>query len=148
MIYNSTGTLRYIDTSGSKWIRLMCCTELARYYRTQINDDKLMLPMWGPHLTVCNGRWEKIKNLKAWRKYEAKKIEFTYDNDMQYDAPFYFLFCYSDEIADLREELGLPRVFARRPLHFTLGRNAPSGRTKLATPKEVAQTARLSRHRQ
>jgi hypothetical protein len=109
----------------------MCDAELARYYRTQIHDSNLMLPMWGTHITVVNGRWEKVKNHDAWNKYANEKIKFTYSNDLQYDPPFYFLFCYCERIADIREELGLPRVFAKRSLHLTLGRNAPSGRKKL-----------------
>lgn len=87
--------------------------------------------MWGSHLTIVNGRWEKIRNIEAWRKYEGEQIEFQYSNEVQYETPFYFLFCYSERIGDIREELGLSRVFAKRPLHLTLGRNAPSGRKKL-----------------
>ena len=134
MNYKSTGTLRYFTTDGgSRWIRLMCCGDLARYYRTQIHDSALMLPMWGPHITVCNGRWEKIKPDfdRYWRKYDKKRIDFTYEGKVQYDSPFYFLFCFSERLGDIREELGLSRIFAKRPLHFTLGRNTPSNKTKV-----------------
>jgi hypothetical protein len=128
MQYPSWGTITY---PNDRWIRLMCDDELARYYRAQIHDPKLMLPMWGTHITVVNGRWEKIKYKKPWQKHQGESVEFTYSNEIKYDPPFYFLYCYCERLGDIREELGLHRVFARRPLHITLGRNAPSGRKKL-----------------
>ena len=126
--FNSIGTLHYRD---ERWCSIVCDTELARYYRAQINDKKIMLPMWGTHITVVNGRWEKALKREHWGKYEGEKVEFSYSNDIQYESPFYFMFCRCERIGDLREELGLKRVFAVRPLHLTLGRNAPSGRAKV-----------------
>lgn len=128
MRFHSYGTIRYRD---DKWCSLMCDPELGRYYRAQIHDKLLMQPMWGTHVTIVNGRWEKIKNKKAWKKYEGERLRFEYDSEVRYEPPFYFLFCFSEKIGDIREELGLSRIFAVRPLHLTLGRNAPSGRKKL-----------------
>ena len=78
------------------------------------------------HITVS--RKETPTKLKNWAKYEDKEIAFTYSPDIQTDGIYYWLNVYSEELEDIRLELGLHRRSrlskppnGEKSFHITIG---------------------------
>jgi len=99
--------------------------EFGRYLRSFLPKSiKLNPQMYPPHVTVVRAHKEFVDpNHPAWKKHDEKKIDFQYDmENIYYNEPYYFLKVYSEELKDIREELGLPR---ERPgfkdFHLTIG---------------------------
>ncbi len=110
---------------GEWWLILTCCPDLARYYRMIYNtwnrtkDLKLMKPAWDAHVSVVRGEIPEYKDL--WRSWDGKEMEFSYDPELSGNGEYYWLDVECEELLDIREKLGLPRmpVFG---LHLTIGR--------------------------
>lgn len=93
----------------------------------------LTRPMYRAHITVVNGRHEpQACEHPAWGKYEGELIHFTYTGEIHFAKGKWFLKCRCRRMGDIREELGLSRIFAVRPPHITIARvtDAPA-RTRL-----------------
>lgn len=124
-IYHSYGKIVYREGG---WVTMYCCRDLARYYQKQIKEKPQLIqyPMHGSHVTICNGRWEKVPNMDVWGKYQNKRIRFTYSNDIVEDHRFWFLTVRCKFIDQMRDELGLEPLkghkILRRGLHLTLAR--------------------------
>lgn len=124
-IYESFGKLVYRKNG---WATVFCCPDLARYYQAQIKEKPQLfqLPMHGSHITVVNGKWDKVVNPEFWKRYQNKKIRFTYSNKIIEDNRFWYLEVRCNFIHKIRKELGLtplrehPQL--RRGLHLTLAR--------------------------
>lgn len=130
-IYKSYGKVAYRENG---WITLYCCRDLARYYQAQIKEKPQLIqfPMHGSHITICNGRWETVKNQEFWGKYQGKKVFFTYSNEIIKDHRFWFLKIRCGFIHKMRAELGLEPLAThkklRRGLHLTLARKVSTER--------------------
>jgi len=99
--------------------------EFGRYLRSFLPKSIKIAPqMYPPHITVVRAFKEYVDpNHPAWKKHDGRMIDFEYDmENIYYNKPYYFLKVYSDELKDIREELGLPR---ERPgfkdFHLTIG---------------------------
>ncbi len=107
LVPNMTGTLHY---EGNKLV-LNIDPNLTKYYLKLIPKYHDAKPqMYPAHITVVRGGKETINKPAAWGKYEGKEIHFTYDNDIQSDATYFYLNAYSPELEKIREELGLTKI--------------------------------------
>ena len=84
--------------------------ELSRYYRSLIPKTKCVQPqMYPAHITVVRSYpIEIVLNWTAWGKYKGKTITFDYNGKILYEYPYYYLEAWSQELNDIRIELGLP----------------------------------------
>lgn len=110
------GTLRYY----TDW----CVVELGRdfgdYYRSLIPKSYKVKPTKYPaHITVVRKDIEKWKNNWGYREYG--KIWFTYTLNFSFENPYYYLNCWSDDISQIREKLGLPKYRMNDCYHITIG---------------------------
>ena len=74
---------------------------------------------WGPHISIVSG--EKPKNVKLWNSLPGRKYQFNYSIDLHHDGTFIWLPVQSNELEQLRMDLGL----TKRPyfnFHMTIGR--------------------------
>lgn len=123
-VFKSTGRLSY---RKKNWITIWVDDEISRYYRSTIvtpGEHKMIgRPMYRTHITVVNGRHEPDACLhSAWGKYEGELVHFTYTGLVNFAKGKWFLKCRCKRMGDIREELGLPRIFANRPPHITIAR--------------------------
>jgi hypothetical protein len=135
-MFTSTGYLQYDPGLGSdnyepNWAMLICDDELSRYYawflkkyglETWSNDKGL----WKTHISIIKG--DLIPNLNDWKKYDNYEIEFHYNHIVRYDNGRHaWLDIYSEDLATIREELGLDY----KPwYHLTIGRLKRPFKTK------------------
>jgi hypothetical protein len=80
---------------------------------------RLSQPRWGAHISIISG--EEPPHKERWGARDGERIEFTYDLAPRSEGVFYWLEVGCDELLDLREQLGLPRL-PQHPFHLTLGR--------------------------
>lgn len=99
----------------------------------EIYGLKLQKPAWGSHISVIRGEikeglttddeinewWDYYKN-----KYNGKNYEFVYDLTPKTNGKHWWLKIYSDELTDLRKEMGLFK--SDIGLHITLGMTVPT----------------------
>lgn len=79
---------------------------------------KLQRPMYGVHVTVVSGK-ERVPNMKAWKKHAGREISFEYDPVVRRHWQFWSLPAYSEQLQELRVELGLK---TEHDFHITIGR--------------------------
>jgi hypothetical protein len=94
---------------------------ISLFYRSLIPKSKSVKPqMFPPHISVV--RRETPLNLEAWGAHEGRKVIVHYDPYVHEDATYYWVECFSEELEDIREELGLPRHRGNfSNFHMTLG---------------------------
>lgn len=124
MAYDSTGTLRYEKDKAVVLVDF----DIANLYRSLIPKYyNVQAQKYRPHVTVVRSRIDIVKNRDLWKKYEGKKINFSYSNVVNFDGTYFYLDAQSDQIGDIREELGLPRFrtnelgASRGCYHITIG---------------------------
>jgi hypothetical protein len=119
-MFESIGTLQY--GPGIKAI-ILIDQQIAEYYRTMIPKYMYAKPqMYPAHITVVRLNKESPANMQLWGKYQNNKITFCYDNTIRVDWKYYYLDAFSDQIGEIREELGLPKYRDRRTsYHITIG---------------------------
>lgn len=127
MVYTTIGIL-HLDQSNAEpdalWGYLECCPDLGRYYRQmarfRFGDGtylRLMRPAWGTHVTIIRREVPVTKiDLNTWI---GREIELTYSNLIT-NTKHVWLDVQCDEMLDLREKMGLPRL-PEIPLHITVG---------------------------
>jgi len=115
----ASGTISYYD---SGWIVVYASRDLMKYYRKLGELEHLSIPKHGAHITIVNGGKEDPRGSPAWRKYEEQEITFEYSIDVGYEDGFWWLTIRSEELHNIREELGLARDLYW-PLHITLANN-------------------------
>jgi hypothetical protein len=105
------------------WLILVCCDDLARYYRQQYSwfyksKPQLQKPAWNSHISVLRG--EKPQNQNLWGFRNNEVIEFEYEDRLLTNDLYYWLPVKCPELLDIRECLGLPRqgIFN---LHLSVG---------------------------
>lgn len=121
MRYLGQGKLAYsVQSRVVAWID----EEIARYYRSLIPKAYYVQPqMYPAHITVVRSYpIEIITDRSAWGKYEGRLFNFEYSGEIQYSAPYFYLDAWSEDFAEIRAELGLPRYRPRFDrYHITIG---------------------------
>jgi hypothetical protein len=105
------------------WLVLDCDEAIGTYYRDlyrlfHYRTRELIRPAWDSHITVI--RNEEPTNKEVWEKYAGKQVEFVYESSLQTDGNYWWLTVVSEELLDVRTELGLPRD-PQFPLHLSVG---------------------------
>jgi hypothetical protein len=125
-MYQSSGVLKYgpglraivlIDQGISDFYRSL----IPKYYNVKPQKHRA-------HITVVRNNKETPTKLEFWEKYQGQKISFFYCNDIQTDGTYFWLNVQSEEIGNIREELGLSRFrddrqfggFLRNEYHITI----------------------------
>ncbi len=65
-------------------------------------------------------RGEEPKNKTAWKKHNGRIVEFFYSSEIRMSEIYFWLPCFSKDLEDIREELGLRRK-PKVDFHLTLG---------------------------
>jgi hypothetical protein len=65
--------------------------------------------MYKAHITVVRIKKETPINLEYWLKHENRKISFIYNSEINFDGTYFWLKAQSQEIGEIRKELGLNR---------------------------------------
>ena len=113
-LLEAEGVVVYDPSSGSRkdpwWIILECNKDMARFYRELFfweNKIRLFPPAWGCHISINRGM--EPPNKENWGLDAGRIIRFAYDPcDIGTNGKHWWLHCYSDEILELREKIGLP----------------------------------------
>lgn len=120
-MHTSTGVLNY-----GPGIRIIVSIDqgIADYYRSLIPKYYYVQPQkYRAHITVVRTNKETPTKFTAWGKHRDQKIAFQYDPYINCDGKYWFLDATSEQIGDIREELGLPRFrFSDRGCyHISIG---------------------------
>ena len=129
-MYTSQGLLNY-----GPGIRVIAIIDqgISDYYRSLIPKYYQVQPQkYGAHITIVRTDKESPKQLAAWGKYQGQSISFEYSPEIHFDGSYWYLNVRSQQIGDIREELGLPR-FRFQELsskdgcyHISIGNNKSS----------------------
>lgn len=128
LIYDPTIELRTNTTTEDWWLILRCDEEIARYYRWLIAREHhvdhlvrpvLLKPAWGAHISILRG--EKPTHPEFWKKDHGSMIRFEYSGKMRNNGKHFWLDIESDDIADIRDRLGLGRKPKFSNFHLTVG---------------------------
>ena len=125
---NSTGILHYDPGVGTKnfdpnWAILLCDDEIARYYAWHLKRRGVELysndkGLRKTHISVMKGA--DVPDPTAWGKYQDYEIQFHYTQIIRYDnGKHAWVDVYSEELSQIREELGFPPKYW---YHMTIGR--------------------------
>lgn len=118
--------MSYFVTQGkleyfTNWCVLWLDPEIIRYYRSLVPKARqVQPPMYPTHISVV--RLFEVYNPTNWKKHEGLQIDIVYGGVIYNDDTYYWLNAWSDDIGDIREELGLNRI--RQPYdsyHITIG---------------------------
>jgi len=100
---------------------------ISDYYRSLVPKYIYVnKQMYAPHISVI--RKEIIPNLDLWNKYDSNAFEFEYDNYIYISDNYLWLNVFSEELENIRFELGLPKTSeitrspdGRHKFHTTIG---------------------------
>jgi hypothetical protein len=118
-MFESTGKLRY----GKNWrLVLDIDPQLTAYYRSFIPKHiRWNVPKHYPHITVVRGQYETPKNKNKWLFRKGQKIHFKYDPYIKFGELYIWLDAFSEELEDIRCELGLDKKRDRfKCFHITI----------------------------
>ena len=114
----SFGVLRY----HANWAILLIDQQIAEYYFSLIPKYYYAKrQMYDAHITVVRFGIETPTNSLVWGKYEGERIMFEYVPKVEMSRVYFYLNAFSDQIGDIREELGLPRFRFSDHYHITIG---------------------------
>ena len=106
-MFQTTAIVKY--QSGPKAVAVID-QNISDYYRSLIPKYYYPNPqLYQAHITIVRTKKEVPANLDLWGKHEGRKILIDYDPYIYYVQPYFYLNAQSNEIGDIREELGLPR---------------------------------------
>lgn len=103
---------------------------ISDFYRSLIPKHFYANPQkYKAHITVVRTNLEVPKNMQFWEKHKGRKVKFSYDPNILFDGLIFWLDAYSQEIGEIRKELGLPeyrddRDFGgvlRKAYHISIG---------------------------
>lgn len=100
------------------------CPDLIAYYRSLIPKyHNVHRQRYDGHITVVRINVEVPLKMNVWGKHQGAQIRFDYDPYVHHEGVYWFLNAFSEQIGDIREELGLPRFrFADKPwYHMSIG---------------------------
>lgn len=84
--------------------------QFAKYYLNLIPKYYYANPqMHDTHITVVRTNVEVPSVMTAWGKYNDQKVYFEYIPMIKVSKKYFYLDAFSEQIGDIREELGLPR---------------------------------------
>lgn len=124
----SIGILRYSpkllgNKSEKWWLVLDCDSNIVNYFRhlyrlSHYNTREIVKPAWDSHITII--RNEEPPHKEFWDKYAGLSVEFDYEHSPKTDGNYWWLSVISDQLLDIRTELGLVRD-PEFPLHLSVG---------------------------
>jgi hypothetical protein len=106
-LYDSKAVVRYgpglkvfaeIDQGISNFYRSL----IPKYYNVKSQRYKA-------HITIVRLQKENPIHLDLWGKHEGRIIHFMYEPLIQMDGKYFWINAYSEEIGQIRQELGLPK---------------------------------------
>jgi len=115
--------------SNKAWAIVNCEIGIVDYYQwwlKKLYGIKLQTPKHGAHITCI--REEEIADEvydDLWTKNQNKTILFKYANKIETNGEHFWLPVISEELLDIREEMGLVRK-GEFGLHLTIGRLTPN----------------------
>lgn len=113
------GRLQYFKNWCVAWLP----HDFGNYYYSLIPKAKCaQRQMYAAHITVVRKGIERVPNMDAWNKYDGKNVDIYYDLPIVSNGIYFWLDAYSEDIEDIRVELGMPRI--REPFdcfHITVG---------------------------
>lgn len=97
--------------------------QISNYYRSLIPKHYCVNGQrHAAHITVVRIGVEKPPNMDVWNKHQGVMVEFEYSSTIERDGVYWFLRCRSEQIEEIRKELGLPKYFdQKKGYHLTLG---------------------------
>ena len=131
MVLISSGTVQYTEYKSreperfgpiERKITLELGRDFGNYYQSLIPKCiKTVKQSYPTHITIVRGGIEPIINMEAWGKYKDKEISFYYMPMFRYYKNVYVLDAFSQELNDIRVELGLaPYRKGYRRFHITI----------------------------
>ncbi len=126
MIYSSTAIVKYENDK----VYALVDQQISDYYRSLIPKYIYVQPQkYKAHITIVRSGKERAPNIIFWGKYEGLIINFKYDSAIKSDSLYFWLNVFSDDIGDIREELGLEKFrndlafggTQRTSYHITIG---------------------------
>lgn len=116
--------------------------EIAKYYLSLVPKYYGFNPQKYPaHITVVRLGVEIPLDMTNWGRREGEIISVEYENDIQIDERYCWLTAHSETIAQVREELGLPKFrLGFSSYHLTIGNRKDSSTVpgRLVSNSEVA----------
>lgn len=83
---------------------------ICDYYRSLIPKYfNAIGQRYGAHITIVRTHKETPTILDYWGKHEGRVICFQYASCIHFDGRYFWLNAYSEEIGEIRKELGLPK---------------------------------------
>lgn len=83
---------------------------ISDYYRSLIPKYYYAVPQrYRSHITIVRTKKESPSKLEFWGKHQGRQITFHYESYIYFDGTFFWLNAYSEEIGEIRQELGLPK---------------------------------------
>lgn len=96
---------------SENWIVLQVCHDLVGYYKYWLAKKGIMIvpSSWKPHISVVRGENMSKQIFADWLKANGGPwIKFDYEDDLKRnDKGFVWIDCWSKELNDLRQALGL-----------------------------------------
>lgn len=115
MIYRSSTTVQVYET----YIVAYVDSEISRYYRSLIPKYIYTFPQKYPaHITIVRKDQEIMPANVGF--IQNTLVYFEYDSTINFSDTYVWLNCYSKDIEDIRESLGLPRC-RFNSFHITIG---------------------------
>tara|TARA_R110000772_G_scaffold249530_2_gene363888 strand:+ start:52551 stop:52946 length:396 start_codon:yes stop_codon:yes gene_type:complete len=118
-IYKSQGIIEY----KGEWAILKCSNSITKYYKWWVDRlewKKSSTTLHGAHITIVNGNFQKLSRSSLWKKYNRKKIDFTYSSRiMKNSEGYYWLNIKCPFLEKIREELGVSST-PKWPYHLTI----------------------------
>lgn len=83
-------------------------------------------PLYGNKITVVRSFPIETFDYEKGMEFDKKTVEIEYDGCIQYQQPYFYLDCWSQDIQDIRKSLGLP-VYRNgfSSYHITIGNVKP-----------------------
>lgn len=109
MLYKSTGILQY--AKGQHFYKLVANInqDITDYYFSLVPKYiDIKRQMYPAHISIV--RKEVPLILEAWERHAGASIQFSYSNEIWFSEKYMWLNCWSEEMEQLREELGLPNI--------------------------------------
>lgn len=126
MIYSSTAIVKYENHK----VYALVDQQISDYYRSLIPKYIYVQPQrYKAHITIVRSGKERVPNMIFWGKYEGVIINFEYNSEIKSDLRYFWLDVFSNDIGNIREELGLERFrndlafggIKRTSYHITIG---------------------------
>lgn len=126
MIYSSTAIVKYENDK----VYALVDQQISDYYRSLIPKYIYVQPQkYKAHITIVRSGKERPLNINCWGKHEGLGIKFEYNSEIKSDSLYFWLDVFSNDIGNIREELGLERFrndiafggIQRTSYHITIG---------------------------